>query len=122
MSNNIGITPVVSSMTDKEGAINSALGQYDAAISELASVDVSAGNVTLTAAQWTGAQVVSVTGATTAGRTVTGVASKRLIAVQSAAANTQSFSFKIGTASFTIAAGTIKLFYADGTANGLYAF
>ena len=119
MSNNLDLSQVAAAQNQKEVTINDQAGQLDAALTESADVDVSAGNVTVLSATYQRNIRLNVIGATTPGRTVTLPAVKRLMVVTSAAANTQSIDLVRGSTSITVPPDTTVLVYTDATANGL---
>jgi hypothetical protein len=119
MSNNLNFSTVLENQALKEVTINTAFGEMDAALTEQFSPALNAGNVALTATQFTKNIVFLVSGLTTAGRTLTVRNTRKVFFVRSDAANTQSFNVVLGTTSITVAAGTTALLYTDGTTNGL---
>lgn len=119
MSGNLGITQIAATQNQKEVTANAALLRLDAAMTDLLSVSVSAGNATLTAAQFQTAVAFVIAGATVAGRTMTVPASRRLFVVLADAANTQAIAVARGTTLRSLAPGQSALLYTDGTANGL---
>ena len=119
MSNNLGFSTVLENQALKEVTINTAFGELDAALTEQFSPALNAGNVALTATQFTKNIVFLISGLTTTGRTLTVRDTRKVFFVRSDAANTQSFNVVLGTTSITVAAGTTALLYTDGTTNGL---
>jgi hypothetical protein len=126
MSDNLDLSQVAENQNQKFQTINDKGGELDAALTELFVADVSAGNVTVTAAQYRRAILIKATGAATSGRTVTLQAIKRLVALANTS-TTDSVDFILGSASITLAAAasatepTIAIVYTDGTTNGLFA-
>lgn len=116
---NLAIPYVVAAQTQKEVTLNAGLSAMDAALTETLTVSVASGNGAPTAAQYRGCGVVSITGATTSGRTVTLPAVKRPIFISLSAASTKSVSIVRGSAIYTILPGCTLYLYTDGTANGL---
>lgn len=119
MSNNLNFSTVLENQALKEVTINTAFGELDAALTEQFSPALNAGNVALTATQFTKNIVFLVSGLTTAERTLTVRNTRKVFFVRSDVANTQSFNVVLGTTSITVAAGTTALLYTDGTPNGL---
>ena len=119
MSNNLNFSTVLENQALKEVTINTAFGEMDAALTEQFSPALNAGDVALTATQFTKNIVFLVSGLTTAGRTLTVRNTRKVFFVRSDVANTQSFNVVLGTTSITVAAGTTALLYTDGTTNGL---
>lgn len=119
MSNNLGLDQVAENQANKEVTINTATGQLDAAMTEKLSVDLASGNASLTNNQYRRNALIDVINVTTAGRTVTLPAIKRMITVHSASANTQSFDLVKGTTNVSVSPGAVVVIYTDGTANGL---
>lgn len=119
MSNNLNFSTVLENQALKEVTINTAFGEMDAALTEQFSPALNAGNVALTATQFTKNIVFLVSGLTTAERTLTVRNTRKVFFVRSDVANTQSFNVVLGTTSITVAAGTTALLYTDGTTNGL---
>lgn len=118
MSNNLDLTQVSENQANADVAINDKGGQLDAAVTETLVVDVTAGNVTVTAANYRRAIHLLVSNASVA-RTVTLPAVKRAVMVESDAANTAIVTIKVGTTSFTLDHGKSCWVYTDGTTNGL---
>jgi hypothetical protein len=116
---NLAIPYITAAQNNKEVTHSTGMALLDSAITEVLAVSVSAGSATLTAAQYRACARVSVTGATTAGRTVTLPIVKRPIFVSLDAASTQSVAVVRGTASFSILPGATAYLFSDGTTNGL---
>lgn len=119
MSNNLALAQVAENQTSKELTINTALGQLDAALTEIRSCDVASGNVTLTTTQARSYVSFFVENATTAGRKLIFPALKKLSMVIADPDNTQDITVACGTTEVTVEAGKAVLIYTDGTANGL---
>ena len=119
MSNNLNFSTVLENQALKEVTINTAFGEMDASLTEQFSPALNAGDVALTATQFTKNIVFLVSGLTTVGRTLTVRNTRKVFFVRSDAANTESFNVVLGTTSITVAAGTTALLYTDGTTNGL---
>ena len=118
-SPNLNITHVAAAQNQKEVTINDGLDALDAATQGLLSVDFTAGNVTLTDAQFRGA-VAFVAANVSVARDLTVPQIKRLFAVSNAA-GAATLTVKRGTGAVDVAAGTAILLYADGTTNGVLA-
>jgi hypothetical protein len=120
MSNNIGRTLITENQAGKEVSINDADGRIDAALTEIFTVDTTAGNVTVTTAQLQQAMGLAVTNATAADRTVTlPGAVKKFIHIRSSSSNTKIVSLIVnGVTLFYLYPGDHKFFQLDG-ANGM---
>src|SRR5512134_478540 len=118
-SPNLNITHVAAAQNQKEVTINDAIDALDRAMGNVLVVDFTAGNVTLTDAQFRGA-VAFVAANLSVTRDLTVPQIKRLFAVSNAA-GTAALTIKRGTGAVEVAAGTAILAYTDGTANGLVA-
>lgn len=116
---NLAIPLIQASQNQKEVTHATGMALLDAAITETLAVSVSAGNATPTAAQVRGAARIAITGATTAGRTVTLPVIKRPLFVSLDAASTKAVSIVRGSTSVTLLPGCSLYLYTDGTANGL---
>ncbi len=118
MSNNLNITLVAANQNQKEVTINDGFGALDAALTELLSVDLSAGDVTLTAAQYRGALGFVATGNAVA-RTVALPQVKRG-AIWIKNGGTATLSIARGSTTLALAAGGYAFYATDGTVNGLF--
>ncbi|WP_372810097.1 hypothetical protein [Litorivivens sp.] len=99
-------------------AVANAMGRaLEAAANDFLSVDLSAGNVTLTAAQYRGYVLFRASGNTVA-RNLTLQAVKRLVVVDNSG-GTATLSIVLGSTTLTLGPGKQMLAYTDGTANGL---
>lgn len=119
MSNNLGLNQVLENQANKEVTINTATGQLDAALTEQLSVDVTAGNVSLSNTDYRRNVAFKITGAATAGRTVTVPAIKKLSYFEADPANAEPVDVVRGTGVHTIYPGSGAMVYTDGTTNGL---
>lgn len=119
MSNNLDLDQVSASQDNKETTINDQSGQLDAAVTEFLDVDLTAGNVTVTADQYRRNLRFNATDATVSGREVTLQAIKHLVVLTSDSANTEDVTFQVGTGTIVLSPGAVTLAYSDGTANGL---
>lgn len=122
MSNNLNLDQMASHQTTPEVTHNTSNGQLDAAVTEQLSVDLTAGNVALTALQYRSNIRFFATNATAAPRDVTLQAIKRLVVVESDAANTKVVNLKLGSTTIVFNPGDVKLVVTDGTANGLLTY
>jgi hypothetical protein len=118
-SPNLAITHVAAAQNQKEVTINDAVDALDAATQGLLSVDFTAGNVTLSDAQFRGASVFRAAGVSVA-RDLTVPAIKRMFAVDNGAGSS-TLTIKRGSNAIALDAGTAVLAYTDGTTNGLVA-
>lgn len=121
MSNNLDLTQLAESQNNPEIPINDKGAELDAALTETIDVDVSAGNVTVTAAQYRRAIRLNVINGAVA-RDVTLQAIKRLVLVRVDSSNSDPITLKLGTTSIVCLPGEMRLIYTDGSANGLEAF
>ncbi len=119
MSANLNLEQVTENQTLKEVSINTATGQLDAALTETRDADFTAGNITLTATQYRAAMRHNALNVTTAGRTLTLPAVKKLSIFTSGSGNTQSLDIIKGSSTYTLGTGSVVILYTDGTANGL---
>lgn len=119
MSNNLNLDQVAGNQNQKEVTINDQAGQLDAALTEILDVDMSAGNVTLTATQFRRSMEFRTSGQT-ANRDLTLPASIRraLFSVVNLS-GTYSVIVKKGSGSVTVPANGSALLSADGTANNI---
>jgi hypothetical protein len=119
----LGIQELTPNQTGKETTINSAILALEAAMNAVLTVDMSAGNVTLSVAQFTGNFIFTTTGLT-AGRTlnipalVNGNPSTRMFSVQNPSAFPVTVQITGGAGgSSTVNAGDAFVLYADGAGN-----
>jgi len=119
MSNNLGLTQLTATQTDKTTTINDQAGEIDAALTEILSVDLTSGNVTLTSDEYTENLAYEVT-ATVASRSVTVPASKKMSIFRSPSTNTEDFTVERGSGSVTVQPDQTVLVYTDGTTNGIF--
>lgn len=118
---NLGLTDIVASQNQKEVTANANAERLASAISATFDANVTAGNVTLTSAQYQAAAMVRATNATTSGRTVTLPLIQRIIILHNSTANTQSVGFVRGSTTLTLLVGETVFARTDGTTNGLVA-
>lgn len=121
MSNNLDLDQVAAAQDNKETTINDQSGQLDAAITEFLDVDLTAGNVTVTADEYRRNLRFNATNVATTGREVTLQAIKHVVVLASDSGNTDDVTFQIGTGTLVLSPGDVTLAYSDGTANGLEA-
>lgn len=119
MSTNFAIPEWVEGQAHPEVTTNAAIALLDAALTELFSCDLAAGDVTLTNAQFRQNIKFKGINCSTTGRDIIIPAIKRMFAVESASANTNDFNVTRGTTSIVVSPGEFWLFFSDGTANGL---
>lgn len=115
----LGITQITAAQNEKEVTANAVLIRLDNALTATLDANVTAGDVTVTAAQMQQAVLMRAINATVAGRTVTLPGVARVILLHNDEANTQSVGFVRVTAALT--AGQTVIARLDGTANGLVA-
>jgi hypothetical protein len=118
---NLAAPYVVAAQNQKEVTLAEALDRIDAALTETFDANVTAGNVTLTTAQYQACLQVRAINATVSGRTVTLPQVERLTVLRNDPANTQSVGFVRGSTTLTLAVGETVLARTDGTTNGLVA-
>lgn len=119
-TNNLGIDQIEENQSSPEVPINDAFGRFDAALTETLDVDLTSGNATVSTANTQTHQRLNATSATSAGRTVTLPAIKRLVLVTNDnATSTKAISVVRGSTSVSIEIGNTALCYTDGTTNGL---
>jgi hypothetical protein len=116
MGYNLGLESVAANQHQKEVVINDGLLRLDNAMTELLSVNLSSGNVTLTADQAQANLYFRASG-NSVPRDLTFPAAKRLFLVE--AGGTDAVTVKVGSTAIALAPDEIAGFYADGTTNGL---
>lgn len=116
---NLAITYIQAAQTQKEVTANASFDRIEDALTENLAVSVSAGSATPTAEQIRAMAIMQISGATTAGRTVTWPLVKRPFVAALDAGSTQPVSIVRGGKSFLIYPGCSLHLYADGTTNGL---
>lgn len=121
MSNNLNIDQMAAGQSAPEVTHNTANGEIDAAVTENTDLDLTAGNVTVTALQFTRNIKLRAINATVVGRTVTLQAIKRLMVLVADSSCTQPVAFVLGTTTLTLQPKEARVVYTDGTANGLTA-
>lgn len=117
---NLGITHVLQSQTSKEVTINAALSALDDAGNNGTSHDLSAGNVTLTSAQFRAGIMFTTTGnAVSRDLTLPGSIQRRVFFIYNSGSAT--LNVKKGTTTLTLLAGKIMQAYTIADANTLVA-
>lgn len=119
MSNNLGFDSVAENQANKEVTINTSFGVFDAALTETTAIDASAGSVVLTNNQYRRNMLLTISGVTTAGRTITLPTIKKYTIFRSDPTNTQSFTLIKGASTYVVAPGVIVAVYTDATVDGL---
>lgn len=119
MSANLNITEWVEGQAHPEVTHNDAVASIDAAITEQFTVDMTAGDVTLTSTQFRKNIKFFGTNVTVAGRDIIVPAIKRMFFVEANSTNTQPFNVTCGSTSIALVAGNVGVFFTDGTTNGL---
>lgn len=113
---NLNLTTVSSSQNNKETTINNADAAIESALTEMLSSDLSAGNVTVSAAQYRANLGFKTTG-NAISRNYTLQAIERTVWIKNGGSAT--LNVKLGSTTLTLIAGASSFFYTDGTANGL---
>lgn len=117
MANDLNIDQVTENQASPEVTINDAIAEVANAVSDDHTVDLTSGNVSLTAAQYRSALRFTASGVGTSGRTVTLPAVKRSIILVCASANTDTISLIKGSTTLTLVPGGTYFVHTDGTAN-----
>lgn len=120
-SPNLAVAHIVAAQNQKEVTANAAFDALDRAITETFDANVTAGNITLSSAEYRTALQVRAINATTAGRTVTLPQVERITILRNDPANTQPVDFVRGSTTLTLAVGEAAIARTDGTTNGLVA-
>lgn len=121
MSNDLAVPQMVEGQASPEVTVNDATAWIANAMSDDFAVNLTSGNVSVTATQYRNALRFLASGVATTGRTVTFPAKKRTVIVASAAANTDTISIIVGSTTLTMQPGDVWLVHTDGTTNGLDA-
>lgn len=116
---NLGLTAMAENENQKYLRFNTAVERLAAATAARLSVSVSSGNATPTQEQVRACQLLQITGASTAGRTVTIPSVTRTLLIHSVEANTQNVSLARGSTTLTIAPGEGKLVFIGSGAGDL---
>lgn len=113
---NLSITTVSASQNSKEVTINNADAAIESAMTEQLAIDLSAGNHTITSAEYTRNLFFKSTG-NAISRSLTFPAVKRVVLVQNGGSAV--LSLIKGSTTLTLAAGGFAFYFTDGTANGI---
>ncbi len=113
---NLDLTTIAQGQLSMYQTSNDADNELDLALTDLLACDLSAGDVTVTAAQMVRAVCFQATGNTVA-RVLNFPAKRRLFIVENTGSH--SLDVTLGTTTLSVAAADSSVFYADGTANGL---
>lgn len=117
-SPNLAIPHVAAAQNQKEVTINDAIDALDRALNALLELDLSAGDVTLTAMEVRTAMAIRITGGFGAQRTLTLPALQRLLLVANGDV-VNALTLVCGTTQLSLPARTARLIYLDGTVDGL---
>lgn len=116
---NLGITAMTENQNQKYLTYNTAIERLAAATAARLAVSVSSGNATPTQEQVRACQLLQISGASTAGRTVTIPSVTRTLLIHSVAANTQNVDLVRGSTTLTIEPGEGILVFIGSGANDL---
>jgi len=119
MVGNLDLPQIAEGQDDKEITINLATLKVDLSLTDFIDLDLASGNHTITTTEWYENILFRATNATVVGRTVTVQQLKRMILLESDAANTENVDFVVGSGTITLNPGDAVMAYADGTVNGL---
>lgn len=124
ISNNLDLEQLAENQDGAEVVHNDSNSQIDAAITELLEIDLTAGDASLSNANYQQNLEFKIinTFAASPNRSLTLPQIKRLVLIWCPAANTDAVDIKRGATTITIAAGQSFLVRTDGTADGLYSF
>lgn len=118
MSANSGFVALTEAQNNKVTSVNTAVGVLDAFVSEFTNQDYTAGDVTLTAAQFQAAVLFRATNLSVARLLILPETVKHLFVVDNTA-GTNTLTVDVGTTQIVLAAASTGLFYTDGATNGL---
>lgn len=124
MSTNLGAVQLTQGQAAPEVSVNDAVGRMDAALTEVFTVNLASGNVSITPAQYQANMFFNCTGVATTGRTVTlatTVVKRSLVIFECASTNTNTISLIVGSTTLTLSPGRTYAVRTDGTANGVVA-
>ena len=116
---NLNASYITANQNQKEVTANAAFDRLDQAATETLAVSVVSANAAPTQEQVRACALISVTGASTAGRTVSIPVVKRPIFVMLDSASTKAISVIRTTTTFTLYPGCVLQLYQDGTSTGL---
>lgn len=114
---NLAIPHVAAAQAQKEVTINDGFDRLDRAVTDFLAVDLSSGDVTLTAAQYRGHRIFRSQGVTVA-RTLTVPAIRREVSIDNAD-GTAVLKVARGAGFVDIPPGAALVIYTDGTTNGI---
>lgn len=118
MSANLNLPQLTQGQAAPEVTANNATGALDAALTEAFTCDGTAGNVTVTSAQYRAALKFFITNIPSA-RNITFPAVKRVVIVDVDPANVNIATLVVGSTSIALTNGSTYIVATDGTANGL---
>jgi hypothetical protein len=116
---NLAIPHVAAAQAQKEVTINDGFNRLDRAVTDFLTVDLSAGDVTLTNDQFRLHRILRSQGVTVP-RTLTVPAIRREVSIDNAD-GTADLTVARGTGSVVVPAGAALMVYTDGTTNGIRA-
>ena len=122
MANELDVPQLTEGQASPEVTANDASARVANAISDIMTVDLTSGNVSVTATEYRTSMFFNCSGVATSGRTVTLPLVKRaLVIFECPAANTNTISLIRGSTTLTLSPGRTYAVRTDGTANGLVA-
>lgn len=122
MANELDIPQLEEGQASPEVTTNDATAALGDALANKFDVNLTSGNVSVTAAQYRAAIFFSCINVATSGRTVTlPEVEREFVIVESASANTNTISLIRGATTIVLSPGRCYLVRTDGTANGLVA-
>lgn len=113
----LGIPEVATNQVNQYLTVNEAIRLLEGASNDNYSVNLAAGDVTITATEFN-KRFMFISSGNTVARIFTVLVSKRFFAVKNG--GSFALSVKLGTTTISLAAAASGLFYCDGTANGLF--
>lgn len=121
MANDLNITQLATDSASPEVVVNDAVADVADAMNDDYDVDLSAGNKTITAAQYRSGFRFNCSGVATTGRTVTLPAVKRTVVFVVPSTATNTISLIKGSTTLTLSPGVTYIVHTDGTANSVDA-
>lgn len=124
MSNGLNIPQLAENQAAPEVTVNDATRALGDALADKFDINLTAGNVTLTAVQYRGAVLFRAINVATGGRTVTlptPAIEREFVLFESDSANTNDISLILGSTTLTLSPGRLYNVRTDGTANGVVA-
>lgn len=121
MANDLNAPQLAEDTASPELVVNDAVKAVADAMNDDYTVDLSAGNVVLTAPQYRSAFRFNCSGVATSGRTVTLALVKRTVIFVMPTTATNTVSLIKGATTLTLSPGVTYLVHTDGTANGVDA-